>query len=127
MNTQVTFRSKLFPREPSEPELDAGRFGKRLADFLVSGLAARGLPVVGLSAVEAGYRVEVANPDFPLGFTCSNEPEADEWFELFIFPSSEAVYPELRSFGAHATVQRLVDALDAILRAEPGIDELLWQ
>lgn len=61
MRTQVEFRSNLFPPYPGEDdEIIPGRWGKRLAEFVHSGLKNRGFDVIEPGAEDWGWMVESA-------------------------------------------------------------------
>ena len=78
--TQLQFRSQAFPPLPGEDEqINPGRFGRRLADYLAQALPERGFPVRGVGAVDWGWMVELQHDAFPLWIGCGNvDGEHDE-------------------------------------------------
>jgi hypothetical protein len=73
VRTHVEFASTEFPAYESEDEeVNPGRFGKRLAEWLATTLPAHGFTVTGIDAEDWGWRVELENETFPLGWGRTN-------------------------------------------------------
>jgi hypothetical protein len=49
MQTHLEFRSTEFPAYPHEEEINPGRFGKRLAEFLVAQLPRAGFDIANVN------------------------------------------------------------------------------
>ena len=128
MKTHVEFRSTLFPPYPNEEdEINPGRWGKRLAEFIHSGLKDRGFDVIEPGAEDWGWMVEIRNDAFPLFIGCGNIDGEDDEYLCFIEPSTPFVRRFLfKKISTEAEVTRLQAALDSILSSEPMIKEIRW-
>jgi hypothetical protein len=128
MKTHVEFRSHLFPAYPNEEdEINPGRWGKRLAEFIHEGLKERGFDVIDPGAEDWGWMVEVRNDAFPLWIGCGNiDGEADGYL-CFIEPSTLFVRKLLfKKVSTETDVAKVQTALDSILSSEPLIKEIRW-
>ena len=77
MNTQVEFRSSKFPPyEGEEEQINPGLWGKRLAEYLVEKLAAKGISTDGMMAEDWGWFVPVRNEAFPLDVSSATRSTA---------------------------------------------------
>ena len=128
MKTHVEFRSTLFPPYPNEEdEINPCRWGKRLAEFIHSGLKDRGFDVIEPGAEDWGWMVEIRNDAFPLFIGCGNIDGEDDEYLCFIEPSTPFVRRFLfKKISTEAEVTRLQAALDSILSSEPMIKEIRW-
>ena len=128
MKTHVEFRSTLFPPYPNEEdEINPGRWGKRLAEFIHAGLMDRGFAVIEPGAEDWGWMVEIRNDAFPLFIGCGNIDGEDDEYLCFIEPSTPFVRRFLfKKISTEAEVTRLQAALDSILSSEPMIKEIRW-
>lgn len=129
LRTQLQFRSPAFPPLPDEAEqINPGRHGRRLADYLAEALPARGFAVRTITAEDWGWMVELQHEAFPLWIGCGNidgEGDDDD-FLCFIEPARPTVWRWFRRIDTRATVARLADALEAALRAHPGVRAIEW-
>jgi hypothetical protein len=128
MKTHVEFRSDRFP--PYEGEDDAvnpGRYGKRVAEFLVRQLAPKGFEPLAPIPEDWGWVIPIKNDGFRLWIGCANDEHADG-FLCFIEPHKPAIRksPFLRTTDTSKRVGALQQALDEILVAEPSVREKRW-
>lgn len=128
MKTHVEFRSDRFPPYPNEEdEINPGRWGKRHAEFIHSGLKERGFDVIEPGAEDWGWMVEIRNEAFPLWIGCGNIDDEDDGYLCFIEPSTPYVRKFLfKKISTDADVLRVQSALDSILSSEPSIKEIRW-
>ncbi len=130
MRTHVEFVSDAFPAEPGEEEeINPGRWGRRLADMLVAELPKHGVKTGEPYAEDWGWVVDVRNESFPMFVGCGNldGEEGDNHYLCFIDPSKPEVRKGLfKKVSTVADVERVASALDAVLRAHPGIREVRW-
>ena len=92
MLSHVELRSNAFPAYESEAEeINPGRFGKRLAEFLIEGLKKRGQPVGDLIAEDWGWEIPIENAEFRLWVGVGNHEEYPDGFMCFIEPHKEYV------------------------------------
>jgi hypothetical protein len=127
VRTHLEFASTEFPAyEGEDEEVNPGRFGKRLAEWLATTLPAHGFTVTGIDPEDWGWRVELANETFPLWIGCGNYEEFDNGFLCFIEPSKPFVRKWLSKIDTSSTVERLASALEAAVRQRGEISRLRW-
>ncbi|MGE5491700.1 MAG: hypothetical protein ACM31P_10500 [Actinomycetota bacterium] len=127
MRTHVEFISNEFPPYDDEAEqINPGRYGKRLADFLAEGLVAHSFKVKSVSAEDWGWMVEIENESFPLWIGCGNYEEFENGFLCFIEPSKPFVRKWFSKIETLPTVERLASALESILQGSSKVSQLRW-
>ena len=128
METYVEFRSDQFPPYESEQyEVNPGRYGKRLADFLQQGLFKRGFEAEKPSAEDWGWIVNIRNDHYRLWIGCGNYDEyPEDGFLCFIDPHKPTIRRFLRKIDVSERVRQLRDAVDDILNADPSIRGKRW-
>lgn len=127
MKTQVEFRSSKFPPyEGEEEQINPGLWGKRLAEYLVQKLAARGVQTEGILAEDWGYYIPVQNDGFKLAICCGHQNGDDDEFLCFTDPSTPIVKKWFRKIDATAQLSRLTEALQQILSSDPEIRAVKW-
>ena len=127
MRTHLEFRSTAFPAYPGEDdEINPGRHGRRLADFIVKGLSGRGFEVSGMCAEDWGWRIDLRNDDFPLWIGCGNYEEYDDGVLCFIEPAQPFVRRWFKSIATSDTVERLAAALEQIILNGGDARDLRW-
>ncbi|MBN8886816.1 MAG: hypothetical protein J0I77_13940 [Rudaea sp.] len=127
MRTHVEFASSEFPAEPGEGEqINPGRFGKKLADYVAQHLPAYGFSVTAVDPEDWCWRVELANSEFPLWVGCGNYEEFQDGFLCFIEPSKPFVRRLFRKIDATAKVTELASALEALLLGSGKVSNLRW-
>jgi hypothetical protein len=130
MKTHVEFRSSFFPPyDGEEDEINPGRYGKRVAEFLVRGLKEKGFEPLDPVAEDWGWVVPIKNDRFRLWIGCGNYDEyPDDGFLCFIEPHQ----PAIRRLGClwkvdtSATINSLQEAIDQLLSANPEIRDKKW-
>ncbi len=127
MKTFVEFRSKKFPPYDGEEEqINPGLWGKRLAEYLVEKLAARGIKTLEIIPEDWGWYIPIENEGFRLAVCCGHQDgEADE-FLCFTDPDKPVVKKLFRKIDATAPLTRLTQALAEILSADPEIADVKW-
>ncbi len=127
MRTHVEFGSTEFPAYQGEDEeVNPGRFGKRLAEWLATTLRAHGFKVMRVGAEDWGWRVDLENEGFPLWVGCGNYEEFENGFLCFIEPSKPFARKWLSKVDTSPTVERLASALEAALRQRDDVLRLRW-
>lgn len=127
MNTQVEFRSSKFPPyEGEEEQINPGLWGKRLAEYLVEKLAAKGIRTDGMIAEDWGWYVPVQNDGFRLAVCCGHQDGDDDEFLCFTEPSTPIVKKFFKTLDATAQLTRLTAALREILAEDPEIRDVAW-
>ena len=127
MKTQVEFRSSKFPPyEGEEQEINAGLWGKRLAEYLVQKLSEKGIKTEGIAAEDWGYYIPVQNDGFRLAICCGHQNGDDDEFLCFTDPSTPIVKKFFKKLDATAQLSRLTEALQQILASDPEIKDVVW-
>ena len=128
METHVEFRSDRFPPYDGEQEeINPGRYGKRLAEFVKQGLKDKGFEVGEPVAEDWGWVVPIANKGFSMWIGCGNYDEyPSDGFLCFIEPHTPTIRRWFRRVDTSARVAALRDAVDDLLANEPGIRDKRW-
>lgn len=127
MRTHFEFRSAAFPAYEGESEqINPGRHGKRLAEFLAAELPKHGFPVRTIGVEDWGWMVELQHEEFPLWVGCGNQDDSADEYVCFIEPSKPAVRKWLKTIDTRTTVEQLAAALDGILRAHADTRDFHW-
>ena len=127
MLTYVEFRSEAFPPYDNESEdINPGRFGKRLAEYLSAELARRGERVGELFTEDWGWVVPIENAAFGLWIGVGNYEEYPDGFLCFIEPHTEHVRKFFKKIPTRERVEALQRNVNAILLAHTSIRDLKW-
>lgn len=127
MKTQVIFRSSQFPPyEGEEEQINPGLWGKRLAEYLVEKLAAKGIVTGQMVAEDWGWYVPVHNEGFKLAIGCGHQDGDDDEFLCFTEPSTPIVKKFFKKIDATPQLTRLTEALEQILASDPEIRDVVW-
>lgn len=128
MKTQVEFRSSKFPPYEGDKEemINPGRWGKRLAEYLVSKLAEKGIATERMVAEDWGWYVELRNEGFQLALCCANRDGANDEFLCFTQPDKPIVKKLFKKIDATPQLTRLTEALQQILASDPDIRDVVW-
>ncbi len=130
MRTHLEFRSNSFPAEPDEADrVNPERWGKSLADYLRAEFNSRNLPGGEPSAEDWGWVVPLDNDLFSLWVGCGKYDEYEDGFLCVIEPSKPSIRSIRKLFRKIDTTQRVAEvaaALEAALRAHPGVRDLKW-
>lgn len=129
MRTQLEFVSDAFPAYPQESDrINPGIWGRRLAEFIATGLAAHGFQPGEPVAEDWGWCVPIRHDAFPMFVGCSNQVEpGGNRFLCLIDPSTPTVKKGFfKRVDTRADVERLAQALEAVLRASPEVRDLAW-
>src|SRR5215475_11130701 len=89
MKTEVEFRSSKFPAYDGEEELiNPGRWGKRLAEYLVQKLSEKGVVTKPIIAEDWGWYIPIRNEGFRLAICCGHQVGDDDQFLFHLIISS---------------------------------------
>ena len=118
----------MFPScENEEDTINPGIWGQRLADYLCEHLAEKGYRITDVDGEDWGWAVRIENEAFPLGLGCSNLDGEDNAYRVFIEPSKPIVRVGLfKKVDTTATVKKLANTLETILKADPEILNVKW-
>ena len=123
MNPTVSFHSSAF----SAPE-----DGRHLAAYLAEHLPAQGFPRLDCLAEEQAWRILVHYPAFTLmlALGCVRQGESaddDSEYVCAIHAHAGNMQSWLRKLDSKLATEKLVQALDVILQADPRIRNIRWQ
>ena len=127
MRTNLEFRSDAFPAYAGEDEeINPGRHGKRLVQFLAAELPWHGFDIAGVCPEDWGWRLDLQNDAFPLWVGCGNYEEYENGFLCFIEPSTPVVRQWFKSIPTSETVEQLATALEQALQQSGRAQDLRW-
>lgn len=129
MKTHVEFRSDAFPPyDDREDETNPGRYGRRLAEFLVRGLQEKGFEPLEPWAEDWGWRVQIRDDRINLWIGCGHYDKfPGEWFLCFIEPHQPRVRRWLFwKVDASRVVSKLQEAIDQVLAENPAVLDRKW-
>ena len=127
MKTDVRFRSDRFPPyEGEEDQINPGRWGKRLAEYLVEKLKEVGIETGEIIPEDWGWYIPIKNESFRLGLCCSNLDGEDDGFLCFTHPNRPKIWKGFKKIDTSESIHRLANAIDHILRSDPDIRNICW-
>ncbi len=127
MKTQVQFRSDKFPPfENEEDEINPGLWGRRLAEYLVSNLKEKGIPMEEPIAEDWGYYIPIENKGFRLAICCGHQNGDGDEFLSFTEPSTPTVRKLFKKIDVSSQLKKITEAMNNILSSDPEIRELEW-
>ena len=127
MRTHIEFLSGAFPPyESEEEEINPGKYGKRLADFLADGLKSHGFHVTAVSPEDWGWMIELENKEFPLWVRSENYEEDANGFLCFIEPSKPTIRKWFKKIDTTDTVERLASAIESIPEQSDNVSNIRW-
>ncbi len=128
VKTFAEFRSSRFPPyEGEEQQINPGLWGRRLADYLAARLPAHGFTAGEPIAEDWGWYLPVDVDGVPLALCCGHQYGDDDTFICFTDPQQPVIRNLLRRVDVTPQLTRLVEAVDAILSADPEVRELSWR
>jgi len=127
MLTYVEFKSSAFPPYDGESEeINPGRFGKRVAEYLSAELIKRGEAVGELFTEDWGWVVPIQNAGFDLWIGVGNYEDYRDGFLCFIEPHTEHVRKLFKKIPARERVEALQRKVAAALGAHTGVRDVKW-
>ncbi len=127
MKTQVQFRSDKFPPyENEEEEINPGLWGRRLAEYLVTNLKEKGIPIEEPIAEDWGYYIPIENKGFRLAICCGHQDGDDDEFLCFTEPSTPTVKKLFKKIDASLQLEEIAKAMNEIFSSDSEIRELEW-
>jgi hypothetical protein len=126
MKSLVEFSSTIFPAYESEgKEINPGRYGKRVAEYLQRRLPEFGVATGSVSPEDWGWMLSIEVPHIWIG--CGNYEEHPDGFICFVEPKGGFVRNWLfMKTDVSADHQKVADALDRVLRSDPEIRDVRW-
>ena len=112
MKTSIYLKTSLFPPYPDEEEdINPGRFGKRLGEFVKDVLEKNGIEVADLYATDSCYELRIDQFDFPVYIQTGNLDGEKTEFLISIEPKKPFVRKWFRKIPTAPIVEQLSTAL----------------
>ncbi len=128
MRTHLEFRSAAFPAcEGEDEQVNPGRHGRRLAEFLHEALPKHGVATEDIYAEDWGWAVPVAHKDFAVWVGCGNYEEYPDGYLCFIEPSKPTIRKwVVKKIDTTAVVERVASAVENALAESGNVTDLRW-
>lgn len=128
MKTTIEFSSKKFPARPEESEeVNPGRFGRALAEFVSEHLRAKGYITSAIIAEDWGWIVQIQNKEFPVWVGCGNYEEFEDGFLCFLEPAKPVIRKWFRKIDTLPVMEKLAGELEKVLRLpEASATRIRW-
>ena len=127
MKSHVEFRSSKFPAyEGEDAEINPGRWGKRLAEYLCLKLRNKGVTVGSIYSEDWGWAIPVEGKPVKMWIGCGNYEEYPDRFLCFIEPSKPIIQKLFQRIGISKDVSLILEKIDEILKEDPDINSIRW-
>lgn len=127
MKTHVEFRSGKFPAYQGEEEqINPGRWGKRLAEYLSEKLRDKGVLVDDIYSEDWGWAIPIKGKPFSMWIGCGNYEEYPDGFLCFIEPSKPVIWKFFKKMDVSKDVLFVSGKIEEILKEDPEIKEIRW-
>jgi len=128
MKTNIEFASEKFPAIAGESvQVNGGRHGKKLAEFIAQNLPQFGFSVSGVVAEDWGWKIQIENKDFPVWVGCGNYEEFENGFLCFLEPAKPLIRKFFKKIDTLPTMVRLADALEKVVQhPEASATRIRW-
>jgi hypothetical protein len=131
LRDHVRFRSDMFaPRRAERDEVNPGRYGRELAEWLAARLGERGVAAGQPAPEDWGWLLEVVQDGESFGVACGNVGESRSEWLLWVDPARAGPIARLLRPGAAAGGERareaLILAIDDALGSSPGVRDIEW-
>ena len=127
MKTYVEFISEAFPSyDGEEDEVNPGRWGKRLAEFLADGINKVDIQTDEIFSEDWGWVIPVRNKAFKLWIGCGNYEEYPNGFLCFIEPSKPYVRKLFKKISTIEKVTQLREAINKLLSSNSNVQNIKW-
>ena len=127
MLTHVELKSDAFPPYDTESgEVNPGRFGNRLAEFLAEALRHQGEAVGEIFAEDWGWVVPIENAEYKLWIGVGNYEEYPDGFLCFLELHEEYVRKLFRKISTKERMSWLRERVDTALKGHDRVRDIKW-
>ena len=127
MRTHIEFRSAKFPAYDGEAdEVNPGRWGKRLAEYLVVKLREQGVPTGTIYTEDWGWGIPIEGKPCKMWVGCGNYDAYPDGFLCFIEPGKPVIRKLFRTIDITQDILFIGETIDVILHADPEINSMRW-
>jgi len=114
--THYEFKSNLFPPDGGEEKvINPGCYGRKLTEFISTGLRGQNYQIGKAIAEDWGWVVPVLNRGFTLWIGCGKSAESDNSFLCFINPKRPELFHIFKKRHVIVEINKLSDALKLVL------------
>jgi hypothetical protein len=127
LKTHVEFKSDKFPPyDMEEDEVNLGRWGKCLAEYMASKLKTNGVSVGNTYPEDWGWAIPVEGKSVSMWIGCGNYEEYSNGFLCFIEPSKPIVKKWFKKVDISDEIKLLHNVIDQILKSDDDIMDVKW-
>ncbi|MFH1128880.1 MAG: hypothetical protein V1699_05685 [Candidatus Omnitrophota bacterium] len=127
MKTKVEFRSAKFPAyENEQDEINPGRWGKRIAEYLSSKLREKDITVGNIYLEDWGWAIPIEGQPVKMWIGCGNYEEYPDGFLCFIEPSKPIIKKLFKKIDITENIARISKAIEQIINADTEINSIKW-
>ncbi|TYA84424.1 hypothetical protein [Seonamhaeicola marinus] len=122
METEIYIKSELFPAYPGEEEeINPGRFGKRLAEFIKELLIKENIEVADLYSTDYSYELRLDQFKFSVYISTGNIDEEKNEFLISISPKKEFKRKLFKKIPTKETVTKIYNVIKKGILNNPEI------
>jgi hypothetical protein len=112
MQTEIIIETNLFPAYPNEElEINPGRFGKRLAEYLIKELEKDNIKVADLYATDYSYELKIEEYKFNIYIMTGNIDGERNKFIISIEPKKKFIRKLFKRIPTAETVNIIYDSI----------------
>ena len=127
MKAIVEFRSTAFPPyEDEEEEINPGRWGKRLAEFLKIQFRDHGILTGDICFDDWGVALPLLGQEFSTLIGCGNSEQSDDSYLCFVSMTPSLSQKLFGKGNTRNSLAAMKAKLDQILSESPEISDILW-
>ena len=125
MINEITIQSELFPAYPGEgDQINTGRFGKKLAEFVQQILVESGIQVADIYPADCGYELRLDQFSFAVYIILGNIDGENDLFKIWFEPNKEFVRKLFRKIPTEETLKPVRNIILTAFRKQSGIEVL---
>lgn len=126
MQTEIIIETNLFPAYPNEElEINPGRFGKRLAEYLREELEKNNIEVADLYSTDYSYELKIDKYKFDVYIMTGNIDGEKKRFVISIEPKKEFIRKLFKKIPTAETINIICDSILNILESNKEIKVIL--
>ncbi len=112
MKTNIFIKSNLFPAYPNEEkEINPGRFGKRLGEFVKETLIKNSIEVADFYSTDSSYELRINNFDFDIFVLTGNLDGEENCFLISIEPKKEFVRKLFKKIPTRPAIEKIYNVI----------------
>lgn len=113
MVPDIFIESKIFPTYPNEEDdINPGRFGKRLAEFVKKTLESEGIQVADLYATDYAYELRIDEFSFPVFIITGNIDGESDKFLISVEPKKDFNKKLFKKIPTKDTLKKVITSIN---------------